>query len=240
MKKVIIGLISKHNNANTSRADTFIRDEMKNAIFDNNAIAIGILPPNKDITLVDKNNEYNIFKTLDILFSDKETQDFIAQIQLCDGIILSGGGESDAYEMWVSKYCYDNNIPILGICAGHNNLIRGIGGKTKKVSNPEFHNQPNKDYVHGITIEKNSNFYNFVKKEKLNVNSRHKNTIECPASLDVVAYDEDGNIEVTEAKNKICFIGMRFHPESLYMNDLIHNNIFKKFIEICKTNSKRL
>ena len=50
MKKVIIGIVSKHYASYKSdRADTYIRDEVKQAIFDNGAIAIGILPPDKDI-----------------------------------------------------------------------------------------------------------------------------------------------------------------------------------------------
>ena len=203
MKKVVIGLVSKHSEINNLRPDTFIRDEMKDAIFYNNAIAIGLLPPSKNIKLVNLNNEKNIYESLDNLFTEKEKEDFIAQIQLCDGIILSGGGESDAYEMWISKYCYENDIPILGICAGHNNLVRGIGGTTKKVHNPELHSKPNEDYVHFVNVDKNSQFYNFVRTEKIKVNSRHKNTIDSPLFLDVVAYDDEGNIEVTEAKNKL-------------------------------------
>ena len=65
------------------------------------------------------------------------------------------------------------------------------------------------------------------------VNSRHKNTIGDCKFLSIAAYDEFGNIEVTEDKSKKCFLGMRFHPESLYQKDQLHNTIFSKFIEIC-------
>ena len=207
---------------------------MKDVLFKNNAIGIGIVPSMKNIILVDQENEVEIYNNLENLFTQQEKQNMISQINLCDGIILSGGSNSDAYEMWVAKYCYDNDIPILGICAGHNNLIRGIGGKTKKVANPEIHNQPDVDYVHSIKIDKSSNFYNFVNTENMKVNSRHKNIIDKINNLTVAAYDEYGNIEVTEDKTKRCFLGMRFHPESLYLKDKLHNQIFKKFIDICK------
>lgn len=39
-------------------------------------------------------------------------------VKLCDGILLQDGGACDNYEMIVAKYCYDNNIPTLGICCG--------------------------------------------------------------------------------------------------------------------------
>lgn len=232
--KVIIGLVAKHKEIDKKRTFVYIPDEIKNALYKNNAIAIGIIPSMKNIILVDQANEVDVYNNLENLFTQQEKQNMIAQINLCDGIILSGGSNSDAYEMWVAKYCYNNDIPILGICAGHNNLIRGIGGKTKKVANPEIHSQPDVDYVHSIKIDKLSNFYNFVNVENMKVNSRHKNTIDTINNLTVAAYDVYGNIEVTEDKTKRCFLGMRFHPESLYLKDKLHNQIFKKFIDICK------
>ncbi len=232
--KVIIGLVAKHKEIDKKRTFVYIPDEIKNALYKNNAIAIGIVPSMKNIIIVDQANQVDIYNNLENLFTQQEKQNMIAQINLCDGIILSGGSSSDAYEMWVAKYCYNNDIPILGICAGHSNMIRGIGGKSKKVANPEIHNQPDVDYVHSIKIDKSSNFYNFVNVENMKVNSRHKNTIDTINNLTVAAYDVYGNIEVTEDKTKRCFLGMRFHPESLYLKDKLHNQIFKKFIDICK------
>lgn len=236
--KPIIGLVSKHKETDRKRNLTYICDEMKDVIFKNNAIAIGVVPSMKKITLVNQANETEIYKNLENIFTEQEQDDMAKQIKLCDGIILSGGTESDAYEMWIAKFCYENDIPILGICAGHNNLVRGIGGSTKKVANPELHRQAELDYVHSIIIDKTSVFYNYVKVEKMKVNSRHQNTIDNPASLTIAAYDEFGNIEVTEDKSKKCFLGMRFHPESLYLIDKLHNKIFQKFIEICSESTK--
>ena len=236
MKKVIIGLVAKHNKTDMKRPNTFIRDEMKDVLFYNNAIAIGIIPSCKDITLVNPDNERELYKDLDSLFSHKEKEDMIAQIELCDGIILQGGSASDVYEMWIAKYCYDNDIPLLAICAGQNNMVRAMGGTTKRAVNWEEHYQPDKEYVHSVVIDKESKFFNLVKTTKLKVNSRHRNCIDKPACLSVVAYDEDGNIEVVEDKSKTCFIGVRFHPESLYFIDKKHNKIFSQFIHICEQN----
>ena len=236
--KPIIGLVSKHKETDRKRNLTYICDEMKDVIFKNNAIAIGIVPSMKKITLVNQANETEIYKNLENIFTEQEQDDMAKQIKLCNGIILSGGTESDAYEMWIAKFCYENDIPILGICAGHNNLVRGIGGSTKKVANPELHRQAELDYVHSIIIDKTSDFYNYVNVEKMKVNSRHQNTIDNPASLTIAAYDEFGNIEVTEDKSKKCFLGMRFHPESLYLIDKLHNKIFQKFIEISSESTK--
>ena len=68
----------------------------------------------------------------------------------------------------------------------------------------------------------------------MQVNSRHKRTIkECP-KLDKVAFCEDSYPDVIESRNKTFYIGVRFHPESLYKIDENHNRIFKEFINVCK------
>lgn len=66
------------------------------------------------------------------------------------------------------------------------------------------------------------------------VNSRHKRTIkECP-KLDKVAFCDDGYADVVESKEKRFYMGLRFHPESLYKKDKLMNNIFAEFIKECK------
>ena len=60
-----------------------------------------------------------------------EYDNLISQIKLCNGILLQGSGACDNYEMIVAKYCYDNNIPTLGICCGQNVMVRALGGNKK-------------------------------------------------------------------------------------------------------------
>lgn len=227
MNKPIIGIVSKHYATyQSNRPDTFVRDEVKQAIFDNGGIAIGILPTEKEINYSGDDWKDNL--------SEEERLNLFKQLSLCDGIVLQGGAETDNYESIIAKYCYDNDIPILGICAGQNNIVRGLGGTIYKISNPEKHNKPFEDFVHSITIDKKSKFYQIVKEEKMMVNSRHKRTInECPG-LDKVAFCEDNYPDVVESKNKRFYIGVRFHPESLYKKDKKHNKIFEAFINACR------
>ena len=228
MKKenVIIGIVSKHYNKEFHDfTDTYIRDEVKQAIFDNGAIAIGILPPNFE-KIQAKNDWKNNF-------TPKEKQDLIEQINLCGGIILQGGGFSDEYECFVAKYCYDNNIPILGICAGNNNIVRAVGGKILRFDDNETHKSLDK-YVHKIKIDKNSKLYKIIGKDEIMVNSRHKAYTEDSSILKCVAYSDDGIVEAVEDENKRFYMAVQFHPESLYRTDKNMNNIFKYFIDICK------
>lgn len=225
--KPIIGIISKHYvNYNNRKADTYVRDEVKQAIFDNGGVAIGILPTEDKIKYSGDNWQDDL--------SEVEKENLISQIKLCDGIILQGGIETDNYECIVAKYCYDRDIPILGICAGQNNIVRALGGTTCIIPNPEKHNRPFDEYVHSITISKDSKFFSIVNTESMLVNSRHQRTIKEASLLDVVGCCEDGYFDVVEAKDKKFYIGVRFHPESLYKRDENHNKIFKKFIDCCR------
>lgn len=227
MNKPIIGIVAKHYDSYKSeRIDTFIGDEVKQAVFDNGGIAIGILPTNICINYCGDKWKDNMLI--------EERKNIISELKLCNGIILQGGIETDSYEVVISKYCYDNDIPILGICAGQNNIARALGGTTYKISNPNKHDKSFYEYVHNIKIDKKSKFYSIVKTDEMMVNSIHRRTImECPM-LDKVAFCEDGYPDVIEAKNKKFYIGVRFHPESLYRTDEKMNSIFKEFINACK------
>lgn len=228
MNKPIIGIVSKHHSKKETRPSAYINDEVKQAMFDNGAIAIGILLPKDEVLDVGDKWSNNL--------STEEYNDLIAQIDLCDGVIFQGGGACDNYEMIVAKYCFENDIPTLGICCGQNVIARALGGTTYKISNPEKHDQSTKKYVHNIKIDPSSKFYDIVKSEEIRVNSRHKKTVDKSPFLDRVAFCEDGYPDVVESKEKRFYIGVRFHPESLYKDDEKMNDIFKYFINKCKIN----
>lgn len=222
MNKKVIGIIAKHRSDGV-RPDLAIRDEVKQAIFDNGGIAIGIIYPNDDISH-DLNINHNI-DNFDLI---------INQLNLCDGIIFQGGNLTDHFELEIAKYCYINNIPTLGICAGQSVVAKAAGATIKEVSNKDKHYNVVDDYVHDVFVHKSSRFYSVVGSEILKVNSRHHYTIDSPGSLLVSAISDDGNIEVVEDEAKRYYVGIRFHPESLYKKDSKMNNIFVDFLNKCK------
>lgn len=224
--KPIIGIIAKHNKTKNIRTNSSIRDEIKQAIFDNGGIPIGILSPDKKIIFTKDDWEKGETRL------DREK--IVESISLCDGIILQGGTMSEVFEDWVARYCYNEDIPLLGICAGQNAIARGLGGNTKEVCNLKLHHNLDSEYAHEISIDKNSKFYSIVKKEKILVNSRHKKCVDKHPLLNSVGMSPDGCTEVLEAPNKTFYIGVKFHPESLYSTDENMNAIFCEFINSCK------
>ena len=223
-RKPIIGIVLKHFLKEEIRPNMFVRDEVKQAIFDNGGIALGIILPKDEKADVEDKWENNLSKD--------EYNNLIAQINLCDGIVIQGGGACDNYEMIVAKYCYDNNIPTLGICCGQNVMVRALGGTTKLVANPEKH-KTNDLYVHSVRLIKNTKFFEMIGKEEIKVNSRHKKTVDTHPQLVVNCICEDGYIDGVESPDKDFYMAFRFHSESLYKIDENHNKIFEEFIKAC-------
>ena len=164
------------------------------------------------------------------------SEDLLYFVNKCDGIILQGGISSHNYEEYIAKYCYDNDIPLLGICAGYNNIIRGLGGLATRIDNVEVHDRPDLTYAHEcIVIDKESLLYSIVKEDKFMVNSVHTYVgSKIPSQLSVVAISSDNQIEVIEAKNKEFYMGIKYHPELLVDIDKKQDNIFKDFLDACK------
>ncbi len=227
--KPIIGIVAKHYCENKKRLETFIRDEVEQAIFDNGGIAIGILPPNED-KICPKDKWYDQLTT-------EEKHNLYKQISLCQGVILQGGGFIDEYECFIAKYCYEYNIPILGICAGKHCLVKAVGGIRRNLEDKSH--DSDKEYVHSIKIDKSSKFYEIIGKEEIMVNSRHIGYSINTGSLKVVATSPDAVDEVVEDSTKTFYIGVQFHPESLYKKDDNMRKIFTEFIRVCQENKVR-
>ena len=116
------------------------------------------------------------------------------------------------------------NIPILGICLGHQAIGMNFGGEIKRLENP----------LHGKTSEitvlsENSVlFKNLPKKFKvMRYHSLYVNNI--PEDLEVTAKSEDGVAMAVEHKSKNIF-GIQFHPESIFTE--YGKNMIRNFLNI--------
>jgi gamma-glutamyl-gamma-aminobutyrate hydrolase PuuD len=246
-RKPIIGIVAKHpdkscDNCGVGDASkgiaaeptTYFFDSFSAAISANGGIPIGILPPDNGIT---PRNE--LFTPVDYDLSSKAKSRLIESINLCDGIILQGGKTNDHYELFVANYCYKKNVPILGICAGHQIMAHVAGGKTAR--NAPSHCKPWETHVHDVSIVKNTLLHSIVGPRKLPVNSVHNYYVSiAPPNFIISALDSDGNIEAIEAKNKLFNLSVQFHPECLFTTNSRHNKIFKALVDSAITyNTKR-
>ena len=122
MKKPIIGIIGKpqpqYENDIWHRIDEV--DEIRYLIVKNGGIAIMLLPT--EATLIFNDNDIKD----DAFFSKEELNELYRQIDLCDGFILQGGLYSSNYEIEMAKKIIELDKPLIGICAGFNNILRAI------------------------------------------------------------------------------------------------------------------
>jgi len=229
--KPIIGIVSKpvrYKEEPLWQYDELV-DDLRYLMVKNGAIAIGILPTSNTM-------EFNENDDLDTtVLSQDELDDLYIVLDKCDGIILEGGLTSSVYEVEVAKYAIENDKPILGICAGFNNLIRALDGKVK-VDLTGKHNIYNKDTVHSIKIEKSSKLYDVLGEENIEVNSIHTMIADDSdiKEFKATAHSEDGLVEAIELENKKFVMGIKWHPEIMIDINPKMNNIFIEFVQVCK------
>ena len=146
------------------------------------------------------------------------------------GIILSGG-PLNVYQ--IDKYSFDKkilelNIPILGICFGHQILSKLNGGRVRQSKHREFG-------LANIFKKRDSlltkNFYG-VKKTKEVWMSHADQVSKLPKNFQVIASSTNSKYAIVENKLK-KYYGVQFHPEVTHTENgkkLISNFVFL----ICK------
>ena len=150
--------------------------------------------------------------------------------QTVRGIILSGG-PLNVYQ--INKYSFDKkilelNIPILGICFGHQILSKLNGGSVRQSKHREFG-------LANIFKKRDSlltkNFYG-VKKTKEVWMSHADQVSKLPKNFQVIASSTNSKYAIVENKLK-KYYGVQFHPEVTHTENgkkLISNFVFL----ICK------
>jgi GMP synthase (glutamine-hydrolysing) len=150
--------------------------------------------------------------------------------QTIKGIILSGG-PLNVYQ--INKYSFDKkiinlNIPILGICFGHQILSKLNGGRVKQSKHREFGLANIYKKNESLLIK---NFFNKQKSKKVWM-SHADQVSKLPKNFKVIASSTNSKFAIVENKLK-KFYGIQFHPEVTHTENgkkLISNFIFL----ICK------
>jgi len=142
------------------------------------------------------------------------------------GIILSGG-PLNVYQ--INKYSFDKkiiskNIPVLGICFGHQMLAKLNKGKVNQSKHREF-GLANIFKKKECPLTKNF----FKKKYKIKVWMSHADQVsKLPKGFNVVASSQNSKYAIVENKIK-RFYGVQFHPEVTHTENgkiIIRNFIF--------------
>jgi anthranilate synthase component II len=155
--------------------------------------------------------EFPVASDIKVFRNDKITVDEITALQ-ADGIVISPGPgrpEDAGISLSVIEQL-GPNLPILGVCLGHQSIGQVFGGKI--VSAPELMHGKTSPVLHrgeGIFRELES---------PMTATRYHSLVIErdtCPEVLEITAWVEDGTIMGVRHRNYPHIEGVQFHPESV-------------------------
>lgn len=183
-----------------------------------------------------------------------------SQIDLIDGLVLSGGGDvqpslygeephpdlgnvnpvRDHFEEEALLIAFRQKKPILGICRGLQLMNVAFGGSLYQDLNQHKsetrikHDQQAPIHVpyHSIEIEPSTLLYEMFRELQIGVNSFHHQGIkELAPDFIVSARSKDGMIEGIERINYPFLVGVQWHPERMVDHDSGMLNLFKAFVK---------
>lgn len=160
-------------------------------------------------------------------------------LSICQGLLLSGGGDldplywsecpeqqlgeidplRDGFELSLARKTFRSHQAVLGICRGCQVLNVAMGGSlVQDINGLMSHGQkaPRTHPIHDIFIEQNSQLYRIMRSERIRVNSFHHQAVkELGRGLSITALAADGTVEAIESREHPFYLGVQWHPECL-------------------------
>ena len=231
MKKPIIGIpckVREHDQGDLWHRMEVV-DEIRVLVIEHGGIAVMLMP--SEDTFDFNQSDLGDPKQL----SEEEISDLHAQVDLCDGIILQGGLYSCAYEVEIARYALEKDIPLMGICAGFNNILRALGSNIRE-DLTKRHSIYSKDYRHDIEIVKDTPMYEIIGSKEYRVNSLHtmiadRDKVEGYGRINAVS--DDGLVECFDVPEKRFVLAIKWHPEIMAEEEYVHR-LFDRYLKACK------
>lgn len=167
----------------------------------------------------------------------------LSTLDTLDAIVLSGGGdfnplwageqpvpqlhninnERDLPELLLTRYAFDRQLPMLGICRGIQTLAMSLGGHVEQDIKPTptliKHSQTSHQstQTHSVNIKPGTMLSEiFDGEDTIYVNSFHHQAVDNPGKhMRTAATAPDGTIEAIESSEQKPIIGVQWHPEWL-------------------------
>ena len=167
----------------------------------------------------------------------------LSTLDTLDAIVLSGGGdfnplwageqpvpqlhninnERDLPELLLTRYAFDRQLPMLGICRGIQTLAMSLGGHVEQDIKPSptliKHSQTSHQstQTHSVNITPGTLLSEiFDGEDTIYVNSFHHQAVDNPGMhMRTAATAPDGTIEAIESSEQKPIIGVQWHPEWL-------------------------
>lgn len=142
--------------------------------------------------------------------------------------------EREATDFALLEFAEKLALPVMGICFGVQSLNVFRGGSLVQdipsvVSNPVGHDD---EVRHLVRISQDSLIGNLAGKNEAEVNSDHHQSIQNPGrNLRPVAFAPDGVVEAVEDTRGRFIVGVQWHPERGWKDDLFSKALFSTLID---------
>lgn len=178
-----------------------------------------------------------------------------------DGVLLAGGGDlapeaygqtpphpavrevnpaRDEAELNITRWAAAADVPLLGICRGHQVVNVALGGTlimdipTQVKTTINHHTgrtKPLGAVAHNVTISPDSHLAAILNTTEIGTNSRHHQAIDRPAEgLRITAHAPDGVIEAAEHPDRHFLLAVQWHPENMCADDPAMQALFTAFV----------
>jgi GMP synthase (glutamine-hydrolysing) len=148
------------------------------------------------------------------------------------GLVLSGSWSRPGSENSmgnVGAYLDHLDVPILGVCAGHQFMGRHFGGKATPGAAAEYGQVE-------IEVVDEDDILRGVPRKTIVWASHQDEVSVLPPGFKVLARGETSPIQVMRHEERPLF-GMSFHPEVEHTKDGV--TMFRNFVRICQEHAKR-
>ncbi|MCP4640141.1 MAG: gamma-glutamyl-gamma-aminobutyrate hydrolase family protein [bacterium] len=178
-----------------------------------------------------------------------------------DGLLVPGGGdvdpkfyseaphetlagvdaELDRFEFFLLDNALSRDLPVLGICRGHQVLNVFLGGSLVQdipsqiaTEGPVIHRYPKDSTVpreHSVSIEEGTILHNVLGSSRVVVSTYHHQAVKTLGrGLLVTARSDDGVVEGIECPEAAFVVGVQFHPERQRADERF-DALFRRFVE---------
>jgi len=151
----------------------------------------------------------------------------VGELRDLDGLILSGGAARVGLTGELGN-CADYlslEVPILGICAGHQFMARHYGGEAGEAQKPEF------GAATISLVGDGGPLFRGTPSEQTVWESHNDEVTVAPPGFSVVANSDSCEVQAMQ-NEQLGRFGLQFHPE---VNDTeFGSNIFENFVRLCK------
>jgi putative glutamine amidotransferase len=190
-----------------------------------------------------------------------------------DGLLLSGGAdidpkyyneavagtesdeiipERDTAELRLAGWALEDNLPVLGICRGHQVLNVALGGSliqdipsslpaSELDHRGSTHTSDRGLLCHAVSIEAGCKLAGIFETTRFMVNSLHHQGVKrLGTGLRGVGVTDDGLVEALESEQHRWVVSIQWHPEELWQKQPSAANLFRAFVEAAAVRQNEL